>query len=215
MHAVSASRRARGFTLIEIAIALVVVAALAGGALAALRAQTAYTRSAQVREQLRTAREAILAFAVANGRLPCAASDAAGAESVPCGQRGFLPWAVLGVGSTEQFGSQPLRYLASPNLVVKTFNYNTLSGLDLRASGAKLASSDAVAFAVWSVGEDGISSSDGEPNNRVIVELAGSDDIVELVSRYVMLGRLSNAGHKIAIGNPAASASSSSASSSP
>lgn len=73
--------RQAGFTLAEIAIVLVIVAFLLGGMMSMFSAQTDQRKWNDTQSQLQAARDAVLGFTVANGRLPCPAnSTSAGAE---------------------------------------------------------------------------------------------------------------------------------------
>ncbi len=69
--------RQRGFTLIELAIVLFVVALLLGGMLLPLAAQQDIRNYGDTQKILVEARDALLGFAVANDRLPCPAANAA------------------------------------------------------------------------------------------------------------------------------------------
>lgn len=109
---------AEGFTLTELAVVLVIVSFLIGGLLVPLSAQIDIRNTRDTRAALSEIREALLGFAVANGRLPCpapptTASGAAGAglEVAPgpagCGVgnlAGVLPWATLGVEENDPWG---------------------------------------------------------------------------------------------------------------
>lgn len=73
---------ARGFTLIELAIVLFVVALLLGGMLLPLAGQQDIRNYGDTQKILAEARSALIGFAMANDRLPCPASDTSnGAES--------------------------------------------------------------------------------------------------------------------------------------
>ncbi|MBV8031283.1 MAG: type II secretion system protein [Betaproteobacteria bacterium] len=74
--------RRDGFTLVELAIALAVVALLAGGLLYTVGAQTEQRRFDETRRRLDRARELVLGFAVMNGRLPCPARSSTLATEV-------------------------------------------------------------------------------------------------------------------------------------
>jgi type II secretory pathway pseudopilin PulG len=70
-----------GFTLAELAIVLVIVSFLLGGMMAMFSSQTDTRKWNDTQSRLEAARDAILGFAIANGRLPCPAnSTSAGAE---------------------------------------------------------------------------------------------------------------------------------------
>ena len=71
-----------GFTLVEMAIALLIMGLLLGGGLTVLSAQLEQQRFKDTERLLGEAREAVIGFALANGRLPCPASGtSAGRES--------------------------------------------------------------------------------------------------------------------------------------
>lgn len=99
-------QRQSGFTLVEIAIVLLIVGLLIGGLMAPLSAQLEQRRVADTRRAMDEAREALLGFALQTGYLPCPAisasnglEDRAGAV---CNKRyGYLPWATLGVNKLD------------------------------------------------------------------------------------------------------------------
>jgi prepilin-type N-terminal cleavage/methylation domain-containing protein len=70
-----------GFTLAELAIVLLIISFLLGGMMAMFSSQQDARKWSNTQSQLEAARDAILGFAIANGRLPCPAnSTSAGAE---------------------------------------------------------------------------------------------------------------------------------------
>ncbi|QGZ42752.1 prepilin-type N-terminal cleavage/methylation domain-containing protein [Pseudoduganella flava] len=101
----------RGFTLVEIAIVLIVVGLLIGGLITPLSTQLEQRRSADTRKALDEAREALVGYAVRNGHLPCPAISAANGLEDRAGDRctnerrtGFLPWATLGTAKLDSWG---------------------------------------------------------------------------------------------------------------
>lgn len=71
----------RGFSLVELAVVMTIVALLLGGLMYTLSAQTEQRNFEETRRRLEQARELLLGFAIVNGRLPCPArSNNAGAE---------------------------------------------------------------------------------------------------------------------------------------
>jgi prepilin-type N-terminal cleavage/methylation domain-containing protein len=113
--------RAGGFSLIELAVVLVIIGLLVGGGIAALETKrTQGLRDAQ-RRQLERVREALYGFAMVHGRLPCPdGPDADISEDFSGGAcasalvsanaaRGRLPGAQLGVVAADAWGA-PLYY---------------------------------------------------------------------------------------------------------
>ena len=111
-----------GFTLIEMAVVLAIVGFILGGLLVPLRTQFDAARYDTVRAQLRTAEEALIGYAVANGgRLPCPdtgsdgrpdpAGGHAGTGAGCTADEGFLPHATLGLRPLDPWGNR-LRYRA-------------------------------------------------------------------------------------------------------
>jgi prepilin-type N-terminal cleavage/methylation domain-containing protein len=105
-------RRAFGFTLIEMAVVLVVVSLVLGSLLVPLASQVEQRRIDGTAQTLEQAREALLAFAAARGRLPCPAGATNGQEvlttNVATGDCvsfwGFLPAATLGLSPLDADG---------------------------------------------------------------------------------------------------------------
>ena len=98
------SKPMQAFTLVEMAIVLVIVGLLLGGMLAPLSAQMEQRRVADTARALEEARDALAGFAARNGYLPCPAISASNGLEDRIGTRcangrrlGFLPWATLGV----------------------------------------------------------------------------------------------------------------------
>ena len=102
---------ARGFTLIELAIVMFIIALLLGGMLLPLSAQQDVRSFGDTQKRLAEARDALLGFAMANDRLPCPAiAGSNGLESLSspgvCTNPydGFLPTATLGLSPVDAQG---------------------------------------------------------------------------------------------------------------
>jgi len=107
----------RGFTLVELAMVLFVVSLLLGGLLVPLATQIEARQRSDAEDQLEKIREALVGFAIINGRLPChstesdPASPNYGMEDPvnPCNPAsttpgwgnidGILPWKTLGLSN--------------------------------------------------------------------------------------------------------------------
>lgn len=78
---VSGGRSTRGFTLVEMAVAIFIIALLLGSILVPLQSQVESRNYDQTQRILDQAREALMGYAAANGRFPCPASASSnGAE---------------------------------------------------------------------------------------------------------------------------------------
>jgi prepilin-type N-terminal cleavage/methylation domain-containing protein len=124
-----APRRQSGFTLVEIAIVLLIVGLLIGGMLAPLSSQMEQRRVTDTKLAMEEAREALFGFALRNGYLPCPAISATnGLEDRTgnvCNKRyGFLPWATLGVGKLDGW-DRVMGYTVTPAFA-NAFNLFTL-----------------------------------------------------------------------------------------
>lgn len=103
-----------GFTLVEMAIVMLIIGLLLGGLMPTLSAQREAQRINETRRQLDEIKEALAGFAVVNGRLPCPADGtAAGGDELVTGTgtaatctltKGVLPWSTLGVTETDGRG---------------------------------------------------------------------------------------------------------------
>lgn len=112
-----------GFSLIELAIVLIIVSLLAGGLMMTLTAQQENAAIAETQRRLADARDSLLGFAAANGRLPCPAAPATSGVETPLGGGacnnnwdGLLPATTLGITPTNENGyavdawGNPIRY---------------------------------------------------------------------------------------------------------
>lgn len=91
-------RPGQGFTLVEMAVVLMIVGLLLGGLIPAISSQLEQRRTNETRKTLEEMKDALFGFAVANGRLPCPASSTSnGMESFctsatgACGTEIFWP----------------------------------------------------------------------------------------------------------------------------
>lgn len=134
-----------GFTLVEMAMVLMIVGLLLGGLMPTILTQMESQRINETRKQLDEIQQALIGYAIINGRLPCPAdgtiptipgvANGAGQEKTSCAEDangGVLPWVTLGVGETDAWGRRytyrvtpvfatvgaPFKLSSSPNLNV-------------------------------------------------------------------------------------------------
>ncbi|MDP2140427.1 MAG: type II secretion system protein [Gammaproteobacteria bacterium] len=132
-----------GFTLIEMAVVLLIVGLMLSGLFASLGSSTENKRRTDATAQLNRIEEALYGFAQTNGRLPCPA-----VPGVPTGQedplaggvctnsRGFVPAVTLGIqGAINTDGllldpwGNPYRYVVSERVQVLDRAFTTSNGL--------------------------------------------------------------------------------------
>jgi prepilin-type N-terminal cleavage/methylation domain-containing protein len=132
---------ARGFSLLEVAIALAVLAVALTALAVPLAAQVHARRMDETRRLLGEAREAVLGYAAAHGRLPCPATGGSrgheafahdgDASNGRCADfhGGFLPAAALGLGPLDDAGYLRDPWLAAANRVRYAVHAGTINGI--------------------------------------------------------------------------------------
>jgi prepilin-type N-terminal cleavage/methylation domain-containing protein len=130
-------RRQRGFSLVEIAIVLVIVGLLVGGLLTPLSMQMEQRRAADTQRALDEAREALVGFAVRYGYLPCPAISARDGQEDRSGNRctderrdGFLPWATLGLPKLDAW-NHLYRYSVTPAFADSANRFKLVTARDI------------------------------------------------------------------------------------
>lgn len=104
-----------GFSLVEMAVVLMIVALLLGGVIVTLSAREDQRATAETQRRLEAASDAVLGFALVYGRLPCPAAGATGDESLASGTtatggsctsnfNGFLPGQTIGFQPVDAQG---------------------------------------------------------------------------------------------------------------
>lgn len=134
----------RGFSLIEIAIVMFIISLLLGGLLLPLSAQQDIHNQGDTQKQLAEAREALLGFAIANGRLPCPATAASNGLESPVGgvggctnpYDGFLPAASLGLApidaqgyAVDGWGGNPINRIRYAVTTANVSAFTTTNGM--------------------------------------------------------------------------------------
>lgn len=131
-------RKKSGFTLVELAIALIIVTLLTTGLLMSLGTQRELIKVRETEKILADAQEALIGFAMTNGRLPRPAVSAIdGTEQANCVDEsactGFLPWQALGVQGVDSWGKR-LRYSVTPTFTtdIPRFSLSTFGTKKIR-----------------------------------------------------------------------------------
>lgn len=133
-----------GFSLVEMAIVLTIVGVLLAGLLPTLSSQVEQRRTNETNKQLDEIKQALLGFAVSNGRLPCSATLASNGIEAPVGggactnsYNGFVPAVTLGLSSTDAQGyaidgwSNRIRYAVTTatTSAINTNAFTTANGM--------------------------------------------------------------------------------------
>jgi prepilin-type N-terminal cleavage/methylation domain-containing protein len=145
----------RGFSLVEMAVVVFILALLLGGIVITLTTQEEHRANAEARRRLDTAVDALIGFAIVNRRLPCpAAPGATGVEDcttnrfngfLPARSIGFLPVDAQGYG-VDAWGNR-LRYAVANAITDCTGSSNTphfTSLANLKANGVSCLPNDIV-----------------------------------------------------------------------
>ena len=124
--------RRKGFSLVELAVVMMIVALLLAAALIPFSTQIDLRNQADTQRTLDSVKESVIAFALANGRLPCPANGTLAAGSATAGAEqfnntagvkqcadalgnprtfGVVPWATLGVPEVDAWGRRFSYYL--------------------------------------------------------------------------------------------------------
>jgi prepilin-type N-terminal cleavage/methylation domain-containing protein len=199
------NKNTRGFTLIELAVAMFIIVLLLGSILVPLTTQVEQRQISDTQRTLEEIKEALIGFTVTTGYLPCPDTDNDGAENVnvatgQCGtiassiSGGNLPWQTLGIGSSDVWGNR-FRYIVREQYARRspttTFDLNTtLPNLRVCATVATCGSaltSSAVA-AVLSHGKNGYGAINSQlgavnPAPTSVDELENTNDDRSIVSR--------------------------------
>lgn len=136
-----------GFTLVELAIVLIIVALLTGGMLMSLSAQQENSARKENEQRMAAIQEALMGFAAANGRLPCPDTDLDGAENrqsnpvqnntpdmgkstvttICSNVEGGIPFQDLGITRSDFWGSR-FRYRVTGDFAKTEKIYDSLGG---------------------------------------------------------------------------------------
>ena len=144
------ARHQAGFTLIELAVAIFIIALLLGSLLVPLATQVESRQISETQKTMEEIRDALYGFAATNGYLPCPDLqtlpnghdgaedfDGAGVCTAPSVTSagttlysGNLPWATLGLGNQDAWGNR-FRYAVVSGYALRTapFSLTTTGGL--------------------------------------------------------------------------------------
>jgi prepilin-type N-terminal cleavage/methylation domain-containing protein len=196
-----------GFSLIEMAIVVIIISLILAGSLIPLATQKDNENIKLTQQRLEEIKEALLGFAVVHKSLPCPAVDANGVAVNPknpdgtpnpdCAKEGYLPWTNLGVGRYDAWGKSfryrvddtytrsPIKKSVSCDLRIKNTQniYLTTKTTDSR-----------VAAIIFSTGKDGEKEAEqNDPDKTYVQDVkhlkTGFDDILTWLSENTLIER--------------------------
>ncbi len=198
------SNKAGGFTLVEMAVVMLIMGFLFTGLFSSISGWLENRRYSDTRQQMEAIEDALIGYAIANnGGLPAADSDEDGVADPGVG-RGELPWKTLGLDKSSRFDAwqHPFVYHvdAAYRDIAPALPPDTVSGLrvvDLSGQSLTANNPEAPIFVLVSYGKNG--AGDGDNGNANVVytsniTMSGFDDEVRWFSRYLLLGKLVDAG---------------------
>ncbi len=207
----------QGFSLLELAIALVILSLLSGSLILPLMAQRDVGRLRQAQEQLALIHEALLGYASLHGHLPCpdtntdsthATYGMAASDCATTTREGYLPFRSLGLAEPDPWG-QRWRYRVDAHFArtSQPIGLDTDFGADqlelVNHKGEPLSTTVERPVAIlFSMGPNG--RADGE---NLSYEAAGGryesdlptasfDDQLHWIARPILLSRLIAAGRQ-------------------
>jgi len=200
----------QGFTLIEMAVVLIIIGLLMGSFLTPLSQQVDQLKIESTAKKLAEIEDALLGFAIINGHLPCPDSDGDGIENTPaaCNIEGDLPWADLGLQESrrDEWG-QPFRYRVDSAFAGANFPNppNTTNGLSVQdTSGTILVANESVwntsriIAIIFSSGKNITAEGDNNNGDTVYTHdeyISGNfDDILIWIPKSILINRLAVAG---------------------
>lgn len=136
-------KSSRGFTLIEMAIVLLIVTLLLTGLVPTVSSQIEQRQRNETRKQLDEIRDALFGFVLTKGRLPCPATALSNGMESPVGGActsadGFVPAVTLGITLTDNKGfaldgwSNPIRYAVTTS---NGSSFTTSTGMKTTSMG--------------------------------------------------------------------------------
>jgi len=146
------SQTQTGFSLVEMAIVLAIVALLLAGLLPGISGQVEQRRRSETQNALNEIKDALIGYAIVNGRLPCPAKATIATGSANAGvsdctlTMGVIPWATLGTSETDAWRRR-FTYSASSSFITSNFTLSSSGNITIMSAatgGTTIATTPAI-----------------------------------------------------------------------
>lgn len=203
-----------GFTLIEMAVVLIIMGFIIGALVTPLTAQVEQSRLSEANKDLSEIKEALLGYVAVNGFFPCpdtsgdGVADGCANTNSTASTGGNLPWSTLGLKSNDPWGKS-YQYRVN-NAFTAPFNLNTTgSGAGIikicTDNTCSNTESENVPLIVFSYGKNGgtqppisIDEQENADGDGVFVKhdfvQNGFDDVLMWISTNVVMNRMVTTG---------------------
>jgi prepilin-type N-terminal cleavage/methylation domain-containing protein len=206
-----------GFTLIEMAIVLMIIGLLVNSLLIPASQQMKQQKIRHTQQDLATLKETLIGFAIAQNRLPCPASTINGLETTGCDDNteGYFPWRTLNLNIKQDAWGRPFRYRVDAEYATSAFPSNphdTSSQLRIRNTYnspnnylTNEANNSNVVALIFSQGQNQLSSIHEKENrdaDKIYIQgeyvESQFDDILLWLPKTILINRLVAAGKSAA-----------------
>lgn len=186
-----------GFTLVELAVVLVIISLLVGSFIGSFSGRIDATRREATKKELAEIKQVLLAYVYVNGTplaLPCPDTDVP-PDGVGNGVAGVcaagtavgtLPWVTLGMGRQDAWGTQYSYWVQSSYANnIAGFNLDTPSGggeIDTRVNNIARAIAPNAVAVIFSRGKNGLGGISSEGVSRDVIPAAGNGHDDELAN---------------------------------
>lgn len=188
------THKQKGFTLVEIAIVMLIFGLIIGGIMGPLKTQLQNLDRKETKKLIEGTKDAMIGFAIRNGRLPCPDTSGDGQENKPgvncTSARGVVPWVTLGVSQHDAW-NRPLTYRVDTDFADSTtgtgcpdtdvpgvsFELCSTGNITVRATSTGATVASGIPAVIVSHGKNWVGSGD-------VNEQENSDNDANFVDKY-------------------------------
>lgn len=152
-------RKQEGFTLVEIAIVMLIFGLIIGGIMGPLKTQLENIDRKDAEKLIEDTKEAMIGFAIRMDRLPCPDTTGDGQEDSCANDNGTVPWATLGVSPQDPW-NRPLTYHVDTSFTSMPFGLSSTGNITVRATSAGATVASDIPAIIVSHGKNWVSAGD-------------------------------------------------------